>query len=84
LHGPGDFSFQAGIEQSDEAAGDDEPVDLVSADKVGGACGDFVGLAFEVVIRILEQAETFIGHGHFGRQHPLQAFEVRAIGGCWR
>jgi hypothetical protein len=42
---------------------------------------DLVGLSFKVMIGIFQQAETFIGHGNFGGQHLLQAFEVRAIGG---
>ena len=57
-HDLGDFGFQTGIEHSHESAGNDEPVDLVSTHEVGGTGGDLVGLSFEVMIGIFQQAET--------------------------
>jgi hypothetical protein len=80
VHGLGDFGFQIGIEKSHEAAGNDESLNLVSPNEVGGAGRDHVRLAFQVMIGILQQAEPFMGDDNFGRQHLLQAFKVWAIG----
>src|SRR5687768_12874797 len=75
-----DFSFEAGIEQRDETAGNHQAAHVMPLHKAFRELDHPFRLADEILIGFAEQTKPFVRDGDSFRQDVIEGLEVRTVG----